>query len=150
MIESKGNIKATVSSLSFVIHFQLRAMPRFSSDHQKIISLQYIADLECFKTEKPYRINDIELDPSDNIQLTNIEFETRDVTLLNLRSQQKQLDFDECGFKYIHFSARTTPGFEDESIIAYSNEAIELLNQHVKADTIICYDLRVCKARLDS
>lgn len=126
------------------VHLWLRAMPKFNSDSQISINLRYIADLECFKTEKPYRINDIELEPDDNLELTNIEFEARGAILHDLRNQPEQLDFDKCGFRYIDFAARNAPSFEDESMIAYSNEAIERLHHYVDADKILCYDLRVC------
>lgn len=123
-------------------------MPTLNSHFQKSINLRYIADLERFRTEKPYRINDVELEPDDNIELTNIEFQTGAAILHDLRDQQDQIDFEKCGFKYIKFSAKTTPGFEDESIKAYSNEAIQHLRHHVDAEKIICYDLRVCTAYL--
>lgn len=108
------------------------------------VKFQYIADLERFKFEKPYRINDIELSADDDLQITNIDFEIHTATLEDLRGMSSRPNLEECGFQYIEFPTQTVPGFDDESIMTYANESIELLHQHVRADKVICYDLRVC------
>ena len=112
-------------------------------DPRMQIDLQFIADVERFKYEKPYRISDIELEPDDDIELTNIEFETHSTTVFDLRESHERLKLEQCGFQYIDFVSKTTPGFDDASISAYAEEAIELLQRYVAAEKTICYDLRV-------
>lgn len=114
-----------------------------ASMSQKAFTFKYIADLERYEHEKPYRINDIELDPEDDINITNIEFESHETVVHSLSRGHNTPAFERCGFKYIDFDAKTVPGYTDDSILAYCNEMVELIQKHVHADKVLCYDLRV-------
>ena len=65
--------------------------------------------LELFKNEKPYRINDIELESENNVWIHKYSIWDQAAIFHNLRDQQEQLDVDNCGFlKDTKFSARNT------------------------------------------
>jgi hypothetical protein len=108
-----------------------------------MVTLQYLADTPRLQVEKPYRIRGFDIKPDDGIDLTNMEWEGHDIVLNDTRTASNVPDYDGCGFKWIEHKAQTTPGYDDESIIAYCDEMIALLHQHVDAEQVLCYDMRV-------
>jgi hypothetical protein len=114
------------------------------TNQTKLITLQYLADTPRLRAEKPYRIRGFDIKAEDGIELTNMEWESHNVTVEDLRNKKDRPEFEECGFKWIDYKTRATPGYNEESIIAYCDEMIALLHLQIEAEQVICYDMRVC------
>ena len=115
-----------------------------STDSIKTVTLQFIADTPRLRTEKPYRIRGFDIDPADKIDLTNLEWESHSVKITDLRQSANIPNFNDCSFTWIDYKANTTPSYSEISIIAYCEEMIALLHDHIDAEHIVCYDMRVC------
>jgi hypothetical protein len=109
----------------------------------KKVPMRYIADLPKYQWEKPYRLIDVDLEPEDNIEPSNLEFETHQTRLYDLREFQAGLSFEKRCLKYVEHATKSNPSFSSDTVPPYCNEMIALLRQQVQADNFLCYDFRV-------
>lgn len=110
---------------------------------RKTVPMKYIADLPKYQHEKPYQLIDIEQDPNDEIQATNLEYEFRQTLLLDLRTRQPDLDLEKDSFKYVKHATKSEPSTSTDAVLAYCSEMMELLRQHIHTEKTLCYDMRV-------
>jgi hypothetical protein len=96
-------------------------------------SLKYIKDLELYQHEKPYMadIDDIPVNQRSNIQL-----ESREVTVQNARGQN--FTIEQHSFEFVSHEHEIPSN--DASLEPYIETTSLLLQDRFKADKVICYD----------
>jgi len=117
------------------------------------IDLSFIADLPLYKEEKPFLVllpPGATLDPS--ISRTNLEYETHEVSLRNIREAPKA-SIEETGFEVLNHKTKV-PFAEDITanefpiVDAYKKETEELLKTTFGAVHVFCYDFRLRENRI--
>jgi hypothetical protein len=105
---------------------------------------RYIEDSERFRTEKPYHFSG-PLDPSEEEYRTNMTFVWHDdVAVRDLRSCLGQLNLGVHGFKFIKYDGEYSDISDNPSALAvYMNQMTALVQEHLAAEAVICYDYRV-------
>ena len=101
-----------------------------------------------YQHEKPYLVllpEGAVVDPST--PLHNLDFEEKDVQVLDIRDCKGAYHLEECGFEYTSHGTRVRGIFGDEptlqDVAAYKTETEEFLLEMFGAAQVVCYDLRV-------
>ena len=114
-------------------------------------SLQFLADLPTYRTEKPYKLLNFAEVAEEST--TNCQYVERSkVPLINGRGREHEFSVDTCGWQFIKHTFHSAPSlaqFEDPKLGAdvvkdYLSEAIQLVKTTLNADRVFCFDWRVC------
>lgn len=109
--------------------------------------LVFLRKLTLYQHEKPY----LALLPEGavvdaSVSLDNLEFEEKDVPVLDIRGCKDAYHLEECGFEYIPHATEVEGIISDDvtvdDVAAYKKETEELLSKTFGAVKVICYDLR--------
>jgi len=116
----------------------------FQSLPEAMASFRYIADSARFKNENPYFYQG-PLPPESESLRTNVEFETHyNIPVRDLRSKTKLLGIEEHGFQILHQPSKFAHNLQDsEHLKSYLLETNQLLKKELKADFVVCYDVKV-------
>ena len=110
-------------------------------------SIDFLADLPLYETEKPYFYlpgKDQDIDPDDP-RLNNLEFETHGNIEVQDMREHPDLDLSTCGFTFLSHRS-TINSFEEEADVdAYKKETQELLKGHFSAAKVHTYEVRLRK-----
>jgi hypothetical protein len=108
-------------------------------------SIDYLAKLKLYETEKPYYCM---LAPHDGFdpdaqRLDNLEFETHsDITFHDMRPLLSTIKMEDYGFQVVHHSSSHLALDSREDCKAYQAETEELLGKEFRAEFVKCYELR--------
>ncbi len=109
------------------------------------VSLEYIANLDLYKTEKPYNVL---CKPSEHVptgQESNIQTQWHDdVRIEDVRSYMDHLSFREEGFRYLVHDTKLGTRFDGQDVLDDLEEMTEALRKELGAEKALCYDMRVC------
>lgn len=105
-------------------------------------SMNFIADLPLYKTEKPYNCQAKQLPGGE---VSNLVFETRTgVPVQDVRGSEHDFTLQEHGFTFIdHDSTVKGDVGSTEFLYAYLEETVDLIRNLYNTDKVTCYDLRV-------
>lgn len=112
-------------------------------DQTKTINLHFLADTPRLRNEKPYRIRGFVIEPEDGVELTNMEWQNHEVTVIDVRKTTEVPDFAQCGFKWVDYKTEAVPSYTEGAMVTFCDEMIALLHSHVEAEKVLCYDMRV-------
>ncbi|KAI3528608.1 hypothetical protein CSPX01_16116 [Colletotrichum filicis] len=105
----------------------------------------FLADLPIYEDEKPYYLHasDSASDRLDQIKITNVEWDTRPVTVRSMRDNTN-IGLDKTGFTYWKHESQYLPhrGMNEEKVEKYRTEGEELLRSVFDADFVRCYDFK--------
>lgn len=107
------------------------------------ISFDYLKDLDLYKKEKPYYCS-MALEPKLEHARTNLEFESVDTLVQDLRGYENELSIDRHGLEYI--TLRTCDlytGIEQFPVTAYIKEITQFMKIRFDAEICFCYSFRV-------
>ncbi|KAK1716543.1 hypothetical protein BDP67DRAFT_274080 [Colletotrichum lupini] len=108
----------------------------------------FLADLPIYEDEKPYYLHasDSASDRLDQIKITNVEWDTRPVTVRSMRDNTN-VGLDKTGFTYWKHESQYLPhrGMNEEKVEKYRTEGEELLRSVFDADFVRCYDFKMRK-----
>jgi hypothetical protein len=109
--------------------------------------LDHLANLPLYKDEKPYLAL---LPPSHPIhkfspgkRLDNLEWESYDTTIHDIRSDIQNYKIDECGFQVLDHESKVKNLETVGNVDAYRRETESLLKEVLGAEFAFCYDLAV-------
>lgn len=107
-------------------------------------SFRYIADSSRFATEQPYFYQG-PLDPECEHLRTNVEFEAHhDVPVHDLRPKASLLELEKHGVQLLHHPSSFADDLLDsEKLNSYLVECNNLLRAELKAELVVCYDVKV-------
>jgi hypothetical protein len=108
--------------------------------------VEYLANLEIYRQEKPYYIFYAEDDDEPkSIPPTNLQFELHENILVrDVRGREDQCSLDTTGFEIIRHRCKAKLPIETaEDIEAYKHEIEELLKAKLNALHVYCYEARV-------
>ncbi|OBT85069.1 hypothetical protein VE02_07307 [Pseudogymnoascus sp. 03VT05] len=107
--------------------------------------LEHLANLPLYEDEKPYLAL---LPPSHPIhklspgkRLNNLEWESYDTTIHDIRPDIQNYKIDECGFQVLDHESKVKNLETVESVVAYRRETEGLLKEVLGAEFAFCYDL---------
>lgn len=105
--------------------------------------VDYTADLEIFKTEKPYELYQVEGLPQSD--LTNVVYEPHNIAcqLEDIRGRESNFSLHEHSFCYMKHTSQVPVVEEDDMMHPYATEVNGLLKQMFNTPHVICYDVRV-------
>lgn len=110
-------------------------------------SLQFIKVTERFNTEKPYEIWASEY---SSFPRTNCTFHTvGDVPIEDVRNLKTKPSLHLNGFEYISDPIQLPSSNIDETAKICINAALSLVEQKLNAQSVVCYDWRVCYTHCD-
>ena len=69
-----------------------------AGSHQTRVTLAYLADIEKYREERPYAL-EFEIPLPDERYRTNVEFESRNVSIRSLRLVDKSVTIEDHGFE---------------------------------------------------
>ena len=103
-------------------------------------SMNFISDLDLYKTEKPYNCRAEGLG-----ELTNLVFEPYSgIPVNDVRGSEHKFSLEEHGFTFFKHKSNVTGDIGSIGFIkAYLDETVELLKDFFHSEKVICYDLRV-------
>ncbi len=103
-------------------------------------SMNFISDLDLYKTEKPYNCR-----AEDLGELTNLVFEPHSgIPVNDVRGSEHSFSLREHGFTFFKHKSNVTGAVGSIAFIeAYLDETVELLKEFFQSEKVICYDLRV-------
>jgi hypothetical protein len=115
------------------------------------ISMQYLADLDVYKREKPYRLS--QLPGQESLEVSNLEYSIQeDITIYDVRGHGKEFSLSTTSFQFEHSPSQVVMDKSEEADTAYIRETIELVKRLLNPERIVCYDIRVspsdCSAHL--
>jgi len=114
--------------------------------------IDHIANLPLYDEEKPYFVYpslNANYDPDDP-QLSNVQFETHPVKVRSIRGREAQLGLGKSGFEVLDHESLCLPTqLSSEAVSAYQAETEEILLEFLKADKVICFDLKRRKNNID-
>ncbi|KAI6080634.1 hypothetical protein F4821DRAFT_251111 [Hypoxylon rubiginosum] len=104
--------------------------------------VDYTADLEIFKTEKPYELYQVEGLPQSD--LTNVVYEPHNIAcqLEDIRGRESNFSLHEHSFCYMKHTSQVPVVEEDDMMHPYATEVNGLLKQMFNTPHVICYDVR--------
>lgn len=107
-------------------------------------SINYLADLELYKTEKPYACIISPSHSTENIETSNLEFEKRPgIHVTDIRGKESEYSVESSGFVVItHQTQLITVSTWDE-IHEYKRETEEVLSKWFDAEVVFCFDVKV-------
>lgn len=108
-------------------------------------SIEFLAKLQLYETEKPYLLlpgKDQGLDP-DVTRLDNLEFERRDGILVRDMRDDPSLDVNDCGFEYYTHHSQYERFDAAGDIDGYKLETQELLKERFSAVKVLTYEARL-------
>lgn len=102
--------------------------------------MNFISDLDLYKTEKPYNCRAEGLG-----ELTNLVFEPYSgIPVNDVRGSEHKFSLEEHGFTFFKHKSNVTGDIGSIGFIkAYLDETVELLKDFFHSEKVICYDLRV-------
>ncbi|KAK7422004.1 hypothetical protein QQZ08_009725 [Neonectria magnoliae] len=108
----------------------------------RLASMNFIADLPLYHSEKPYNCQSKDLPGGE---ITNLIFETNSgIVVQDVRGRQNEFTLKEHGFMFLdHESQVKAEVGSMDFIYQYLEETIALLKGQFQADKVICYDLRI-------
>jgi hypothetical protein len=110
-------------------------------------SVEFIAaDHPRYDKEKPYWALLREGQSfGPGIPSNNMEFESHDVVIRDMRGHEADFQLDDCGFQVVQNEPSTLKLEDVESCERYQRETEEFLRIHFGAEDVSCYGLRVGK-----
>lgn len=110
-----------------------------------LTTLNFIADLELYETERPYFLNIVGHETLPDVLQTNLEYLPHGgIQIQDIR--ERGLDafsLEKNGFKILKHQTDSNVEGGDGDIEAYCDEIVRLVIQECKAVHAICYDYRV-------
>jgi hypothetical protein len=120
-----------------------------SSKSNVVASFQFLSELPLYETEKPYELFMYTI--PEGLPKSNCEYTQHDCIAVNdARGIEDDIRLQDCGFCFLradHVPVPTMDCFESGTqveISQYLNDTVSLLQQHLSADRILCFDWRVC------
>src|SRR5689334_4658248 len=110
-----------------------------------LATLNFIAGLELYETEKPFFLNVVGHETLPNVFQTNLVYLPREGIRVQV-IREKGLDafsLQESGFQILIHQIASNVEDEDGDIEAYCDEIVRLMIRECKAAHAICYDYRV-------
>jgi len=110
-------------------------------------SVEFLAaDHPRYEREKPYWALLREGQSfGPGIPTNNMEFESHDVVIRDMRGREADFQLDDCGFQVVQHEPSTLKLEDVESCENYQKETEEFLRRHFGAEEVACYGLRVLK-----
>ena len=105
--------------------------------------VDYTANLDLYKSEKPYELYQVE--GLSQAEMTNVVYEPTDISsqLEDIRGREADFTLQEHSFCFIKHTSKIPITTEDDMMHPYANEVNSLLKEVFGSSHAICYDLRV-------
>ena len=117
-----------------------------SSPAVQHISLEYIGDLDLYKTTKPYYVGCAAKEVPED-ERTNIETVwVHDVPVHDVRGVEHTLSFEKEGFKFYVQETSLGVVFSEAEVNTEVKSLADLLRRDIRAEKAVCYDMRVSRA----
>jgi len=111
-------------------------------------SIVHLADLELYKTEKPYLVINSINDRDDDVATDNLAFETyEDIVVRDVRGLVGGFSLESSGFAFMQHASSLLRIETWTDIRSYQKETEEFLTRHFDAAAVYCYDLKIRKNR---
>ncbi|KAI0377690.1 hypothetical protein F5Y04DRAFT_263477 [Hypomontagnella monticulosa] len=109
-------------------------------------TVDFIADHPSYGDEKPFFLHPsacVDIDRTE-IKTTNVEWDTRPVTIYDMRNREN-ISLGKSGFCYIEHESKYIPNLDiDEEVIKkYRCESEDMLQSYLKAEFVRCYDFKI-------
>lgn len=109
---------------------------------RKTVSLAFLSDNPRYNEEKPYIIS--EMPNLDLEKQSNIEATVHDsISIIDARNSTANFTLENNSFEWINHNFSTVLDGSEELNLQYAQECVTLLQDKLKADHIICYDIAV-------
>ena len=110
-------------------------------------SLCFLADLDLYKTTKPYHVllqPKNEGDPDKNHKLHNLEWETHDaINITDVRDRGNDFTIEKAGFEVGHHVSKCLNFETPDAIETYKRETEDYHRRRFGAIHVFCYEVRV-------
>lgn len=107
-------------------------------------SIEHLADLELYKTEKPYAVILRQCDWNESIVTNNLKFEIfDDIVVKDVRGREKEFTLDTNGFTIMHHKSSIARYETWDDVRAYKRETEESLKNWFDAEHVVTYDVKV-------
>ncbi|KAL6837240.1 hypothetical protein V8C40DRAFT_260264 [Trichoderma camerunense] len=107
----------------------------------QFISLEYIADLDLYKLEKPYFLTQIPGFEAE--ESTNLKYSTKDgITLSDCRGHESEFTLDTHSFSFDRVPLSVDYDKTTQADTKYMRDMVEYAQERFQADRVICYDIR--------
>ncbi|KAJ5729082.1 uncharacterized protein N7483_003590 [Penicillium malachiteum] len=111
-----------------------------------ITSIDYLADLELYKTEKPYAVVVSPENHDESIETNNLVFESREgLTITDIRGHENDISLETSGFTVTPNKSQLSNVESWDEIRAYQKETEQFLKDWFQADSVFCFDLKLRK-----
>ena len=110
-------------------------------------SIEFIADLEIYQTEKPYYVlvaAESKIDVAST-KTTNLEFESHKVNVKDISSISHNYTLENAGFLVKKHTTSCMPIESRDAVRAYEIETQDFLRDHFKASHVVTYETRVSR-----
>ena len=109
-----------------------------------LASIDFLADLELYKQEKPFAaLASPGVEVSDD-QLNNLQWESHvDITIKDIRGRESEYPLERCGFQIVKHRAQTMTFTSKEDIESYRRETESQLLELLGVTRVYCWEARV-------
>ena len=105
-------------------------------------SIEHLADLELYETEKPYCILLSSEDVPDGVPTDNLVFTRHDTVVRDIRGNEDDYVLEKSGFTLLNHSAQSTNFKTLHGLQQYQEETQVLLGQHFDAECVVTWDVK--------
>ena len=108
-------------------------------------TLHFLKPLDIYETERPYFLNILGDEISQQILQTNLEYSPREgISIEDVREQGlDKFSLEENGFQVLKYKANTAVDLDDAKVETYCEEIVKLVSERLNAVHTVCYDYRV-------
>jgi hypothetical protein len=107
-------------------------------------SIEHLADLELYKTEKPYAVILRQSDWNESIVTNNLQFELHNnVVVKDIRGRENEFALDTHGFAIMHHRSSLSQFETWDDVRYYQKETQQFLTKLFDAERVVTYDVKV-------
>lgn len=105
-------------------------------------SLEHIADLPLYNTEKPYFL--AQIPGYDYAESSNLQYQMHNnIPIFDVRGHETEFNLEKNSFTFQKIHAIPTCGTDNDRLSAYGSWVAKYVETMFAADRVICYDIRV-------
>lgn len=108
-----------------------------------VTTIEHLADLELYKTEKPYCILASSEDIPDGVPSNNLVFKRHNALVRDIRGYEDEYALDKSGFTSLNHTTRVTDFQSLEGLKQYQEETQEFLERYFDADCVVTWDIKL-------
>lgn len=105
-------------------------------------SFNYLAPLQIYSSEKPYHSR---IPFPDNVKRTNIEVQSYDITIFDIRGKENLFTLEQSGFRYLHLPTNISHWTDQIVLSEYLPFISNWLKIYFDSRRVLVYTYNVCR-----